>query len=399
MNADSTLDRESLQNLLASAFVVQESLMDAQSRSAIIELVHLIMAGELDLSGAMHIIADRARDVSNATGIAIGLLKRDELVYWAGSGSASAYTGRHVVATLSVSGNSEARREILRVEDAQTEAGIGSAICRQFGANSVLILPIYHDRALAGVLEIFFSEAHAFDNREVYTYQLMARVIEKAMVQREQKQSWAAEPSTMVQSIVPQMGRFPSNSGLPANKHVVRQTCGAATAEIEKLPSQSASPAGAARMIAHRAERVRSHIRIWRVADRVAVVTVLVAASWIAYTYRHHLGASARQRSSTIEQQVPSVPTKLVPVNKVSGLQTSAIPVEERKKAEQSTLQRVRAGDDEIDYISEDVTVRHFIPKPALRRERVGNYEVDYISEDVTVRRFSPKPAVLPTVH
>jgi putative methionine-R-sulfoxide reductase with GAF domain len=399
MSADSALDRESLQNLLASAFVVQESLMDAQSRSAIIELLHLIMAGELDADGAMHLIADRARNIANATGVAIGLLKGDQLVYRAGSGSAATYIGRHVVATLSVSGNSETRREILRVEDAQTDVRIEAAICRQFGANSLLILPIYYDRALAGVLEIFFNEAHAFDNREVYTYQLLARVVEKAMcVQGEQKQSWAAESSTMVQRIAPQMQRFPSDSGLPANRHAVRKTCRAALAEIEKLPSQSASPAAAAIMSAHRAKRVRSHIRIWRVADRAAVVTVLVAASWIAYTYRRPLGASARQRSNAIERQLPSVPAKLMPVNKdVSRLQTSAIPLEERKKAERSTLQRVRVGDDAIDYISEDVTVRHFTPKPALRQERVGGYEVDYISEDVTVRRFSPKPAVLPT--
>jgi hypothetical protein len=89
--------------------------MDAQSGSALVELLHLVMAGELDLNRATHLIADHARNVANATGVAIGLLKGDQLVYRAGNGSAAILVGRHVMATLSVSANADARHEILRV--------------------------------------------------------------------------------------------------------------------------------------------------------------------------------------------------------------------------------------------------------------------------------------------
>ena len=80
------------------------------------------------------------------------------------------YIGRQVTASLTVSADTTQRARILRVENAQTDTRIEAAICRQFGAHSLLILAIYQARALAGVLEVLFSEAHTFQDREVRTY-------------------------------------------------------------------------------------------------------------------------------------------------------------------------------------------------------------------------------------
>ena len=119
MSTHFTLDRESFQKLLARAFLVQEYLDSqkakrpaadllpkpaitehpkeanppdyTQSLSAIVEVQRLIATDELDVNGAVALIADRARNVANAAGVAIGLLEGDELVYRAGSGSAAAY--------------------------------------------------------------------------------------------------------------------------------------------------------------------------------------------------------------------------------------------------------------------------------------------------------------------
>ena len=73
MSTHSSLDRESFQELLASAFTVQESGMDAQSLSALLELEKSIATGEPEVDRAMHLVAHRARNVANATGIAIAL--------------------------------------------------------------------------------------------------------------------------------------------------------------------------------------------------------------------------------------------------------------------------------------------------------------------------------------
>jgi hypothetical protein len=216
----------------------------------------------------------------------------------------------------------------------------------------------------------------------------------------EQKKALKEERPTMpqaIEEITPQVKMFLNHSGSPANKYAICPTCGAAMAQVEKLPSRKASFARAATMITNRAKRVPSHIRLWKVADRAAVVIVLVTASWIAYSYRRPagpLGALARPRSNAIEQHVPFVPTKLARAKKdMSRPQTASIPREEARKAAWSTPQQVRVGDNEIDYVSEDVTVRYFTPKPTPQRLRIRDGQIDYISEDGTERHFSPKPA------
>jgi len=209
MSTHFTLDRESFQKLLARAFLVQEYLESQKAKrpavdrpskpaiteqpkeaispgyiqalSAIVEVQRLIATDELDVDGVMALIAERARSVANATGVAIGLLEGDELVYRAGSGSAATYIGRQVKATLTVSAHNRASGEILRVENTQTDARIEAAICRQFGAQALLIVPICHDQAVAGAVEILFGDAHAFQDREVRTYQLMAGLVAEAM--------------------------------------------------------------------------------------------------------------------------------------------------------------------------------------------------------------------------
>src|SRR5678816_594149 len=124
MSSRFNLDHVAFQNLLANAFVVQESGVDVHSLSAVIKLQRIIGSGAVDEQAAMNLVADRARDVANAAGIAVALLNGDELVYRAGSGTAAPYVGRRVTAILSVSQNREAGAEILRVENSDTDTPV-----------------------------------------------------------------------------------------------------------------------------------------------------------------------------------------------------------------------------------------------------------------------------------
>jgi len=402
MSSNSSLDRETFQQLLASAFAVQESQIISQSLSPIVEVERLVATGKLDIDGAMHQMVDSARNVANATGVAIGLLERDQLIYRAGSGSTVSYIGRQVTASLTVSADTKATGEILRVEDAQTDTRIGAAICRQFGAKSLLILPIYHARALAGVLEVLFSEAHVYQDREVRTYRLMARQIEAAMFQAaqlEQKKKLTAEQPTTrrsVAQITPQREKFlddPESLPAPPAQHSIYQGRRTALAIARELPVFK-QPVFLAMMILQRAEDGARHGSRRNLA--LAALTVVVLMGWIAYSARRPaspLGSSALPRSTAIEQQVRFQPANATPAKGTSTVQPAPVPVKEARPAG-TTLRRVRMGENEVDYIGEDVTVRYFTYKPAPQRRRVGESRVAYIGEDVTVRYFTPKPAV-----
>jgi putative methionine-R-sulfoxide reductase with GAF domain len=375
MTAHSTPDPESFQRLLSNAFDVQESGMDTKSLSAIVELQRSIATRELDVDGAMDLIAVRAQNIANATGIAIGLLQGDQLVYRAGSGSAETYVGQRVMATLCVPAHNAARREILRVENAQSDARIEAAICRQFGARSLLILPIYHDRTVVGVLDVLFTVEHAFQYREVHSYWLMAALVGEAMsyaARPEQEKALAADPSTMRRSI--------------------KLACGSSIGE----PGKVAALSELAWVASKRAKRVPSYKGRWETA--VAFAAVLVIASWIGYRDRRSgspLGASTLQGANALQQQMPFVPAKRALVNSTAKPKTAGLE-EEEKKAARTAPQRVLDRNSLVRYFSEDVTVRYFAPQPAPQRVLDRNSLVRHISEDVTVRYFTPQPAAQP---
>ena len=364
MSTPSSLNRESFENFLARAFAAQESGLDSESLSALVELQHSITMGETDLDRAMHMIVERSQNVANATGVAVALLKADQLVYRAGSGSAAAYVGRRVTAVLSVSAHDDARDEILRVENAQADTRIEAAVCRLFGANALLIVPIYQERAVAGVLEVFFSEAHTFQHREVRTYRVMARLVEEA-ISRDARLDQKKAPATQLTTV--------PHATEPAGEPGLCQPVKDATA------------------ITQRVKRVSWDKLRWN-AGAIVVSTMLVMVSWVAYDHRaaSPAGASSPQRSNAAEQQVPA---KLSPVsNRTSKPQTAAAGTE-GMKAGGSAFKLVRVGQNEVDYIAEDVTIRRFTPKPAPPQMRVGGKRVDF-GEDVTVRYFASKPPV-----
>src|SRR4029077_15963859 len=222
MSPDFSLDRESFQQLLAASFAVQESRVDTQSLAAIIQIQRLIAAGELDAENAIHVIANQTGRVADASGVAIGLIRGHQLVYRAGIGSAAHFVGRHVTATLSVSAES-VNREILRVENAQTDPRIEAAICRHLGAESLLIMPIYQGQSVAGVLEVLFSEAHAFQDREVRAYRLMAGLVGEALshaAQMDEKKAVAGAQMAVPPAIDPAIDHMTCElQALPVNQN------------------------------------------------------------------------------------------------------------------------------------------------------------------------------------
>lgn len=251
-------DRETLQQLLANAFAVQESHIDPRSLTAIMEIQRLLASGKLDVDSVMAHIVDSAGHVANASGVAVALLKRDRLTYRAGTGSSQSLIGHQVTASLTVSPGTKTNCEILRVENAQTDTRIEADICRQFGADALLIVPIYLNGALAGVLDVRFNEPHIFEVPEVRAYRLMAEQIEAALfhaAQFEQSQlvsddalsqpersqltpglAAAANDFEEIASLEETFVSPPGFMMLPENEHSLFARCRAVLSDIMQLP-------------------------------------------------------------------------------------------------------------------------------------------------------------------
>ncbi len=404
MSPNPSFDRESFQELLANAFAVQESEVDRESLSAIVEVQRLIAKDELDPDGAMHLIVDCARNVANADGIAVAVLEGNQLVYRAGSGVASSYVGRHAIASLVVSADTHASREILRVENAETDTRIEAAICRQFGATSLIIFLIYRDRAAVGLLQVLFAEPHAFQDREVRAYRLMTGLIEDAMSRtdsREQSESVRAslpvtEPAGVSQ-ITNGTKRSPSGAApgqLPASKHPAYQA-GAAALSLARESQTRRRPAVLATMTSQES-RLPWHGR-WKPA-LAAVAAVLLLTCWIALGGRRPaspLRSAEIPQSSASGEPTPFQPSKPAPVTSAaqvasSTAQVSSAPAQVKQVPHSRTAHRwVRPRKNEVDYVKDDVTIRYFTNKPAAQRG-VFEHRISYIGDDVTVRYFTP---------
>jgi hypothetical protein len=306
-----------------------------------------------------------------------------------------------VPATLCASGDNTGNGEILRVENAQTDKRIESAICRQFGAQSLLILPIHRDRNLAGVLEVLFKEAHTFSPGEVRAYRLMAGLVEEIVsctACLESKTIQATDRLIVRQSIGQRLQTKKSLSEggsvlQVTTNRAMRQACGDSFAATVRPPALKQLTLTAS----NRAKWVPMHKGRW--ATAVTVAAVLVIACCIAYRDREAtspLGASALQRATPIEQQILVVLTKPVQGNGTSKPYSALGPGEGGSRAARITKEWVRVDDNELDYVTEDVTVRYFNPNPARQRALDRNNQVHHLSEDVTVRYFTPQPAVAP---
>lgn len=441
MSNNSSVNSETLQQLLASAYAVQESQMDGQFLSGIMDVQSLLAKGDLGLDGAMVLIVEAVREVANATGAAIGVLEGDQLTYLAGSGCSAGHTGNRVTASLTVSSNDKNDYEILRVENAETDNRIEGAICRQFGVQSILILPVYRHNALGGVLEILFREAHAFEDREVRAYRLLTSLIESAI--RRARSPVSNKVVTMpavaraTEPVASRSERLLAGyaSVLKEQKEVISEGCTTAFAAVKKSTAEHCGAAFAA-VKKSSAEGCRTALEAVKKTSSARRKAALVAAKQVSALRKSvsRTSTSLMHRAKAVEWPRPTLNMGLVAGIVVFGLifwfaygrgpdasTTSAItpepsaseslnrdepssadatPRTHKDKLAPAVLKPARLNHpktqgnrSDVKHFGSDVTVRHFNNRPAVPQKRAKGNRVAYIGEDVTVRYFNPEPA------
>jgi hypothetical protein len=423
----SNFDRDTFQQFLANAYAVQQSSIDSRSLSALMELERLQSRGELDTDATLLRIVDSASSVANANGVAIALLSGDHIRYRTAIGTAASYIGRQVAASLTADNHS--RREILRVEDAASDPRIEAAICRQFESQSLLILPIYQDRALAGVLNVMFSEPHSFSDTEVRTYRLMVCQIESTLFPvAEPKPSAAPVPlSDPIPQIVPlATPQTLLHQPLSVPPSPVEDAALQDTALLETPPLFTPTPdpsfpvlrsflrlkppSALASKILSRAKAIPNRQRNLAFA---ALAAALVVAFWTATIAHRRVApeeamappATTSIATTSIEQPPSTAPADVQPARPSAGVAPHRSVVRPKShttltaksaRPSNSGLRRARVNGTEVDYIGSDVTVRHFVTTSATHPKSPTHNRVSHIGDDVTVRYFASSPPVAP---
>ncbi len=241
MSSHFTVNRESFQRLLASAFAVQQ--MDSQSRSALVKVGRLVTRGDLDVDGAVHLIVDLTRDLADTTGVtggrlsgaqlplpgveeddlsstalpsnlasklslhgaeavsdialdlalndiaeeallatkaggaAIALMRGEDMVCRASTGKSALELSAVLDPRAGVCADCIQTREAQCCADTEEDSRIDAIACRRLGIRSFLIFPLLKQGELFGLLEIFSLQPKAFGDREIQTLQGLSQQV------------------------------------------------------------------------------------------------------------------------------------------------------------------------------------------------------------------------------
>jgi signal transduction histidine kinase len=152
----------------------------------------------------MTLIAERTQKLTRASGAAIELIERDELVYRVGTGTASQHVGLRLAIASSLSGKCMRLNEILRCDDTESDPRVNREACRKIGLRSMVVVPLYHNGRAVGVLKVLATKPNVFSERDARALQLMAGLIGAAMsnaAESESKQELLAERTSAVAAL------------------------------------------------------------------------------------------------------------------------------------------------------------------------------------------------------
>ena len=128
-----------------------------------------------DLDAALEVITERARALTRGTGAAIALASNGSLTCRASSGNGAPGIGATVEVSSGLSGGCIRTRSALRCDDAESDPRVDAAACRRLGIRSIVAAPIQYDRQVVGLLEVFSTQAFAFDEGDVAVVERLAR--------------------------------------------------------------------------------------------------------------------------------------------------------------------------------------------------------------------------------
>jgi hypothetical protein len=220
----------------------------------IVETQQQILTRHLELENAMALVAQRAGEITKASGSAIGILEAqsDEkkpdgkktdgkrLRYRAVSGLLTLARGSEVVMEKALCFNCLRSGEVIRGADVNSDFLLDAEECRRRGIGSLIAVPIYRDSGIAGALELYFAGPNAFSEQDVHSCQLMAGLVTEALARDagvSSRRSLAAERATMLEALEKLRPNLAALMESPALKEsAARSTAPAATAPHARVP-------------------------------------------------------------------------------------------------------------------------------------------------------------------
>jgi len=197
--------------------LADESRADYTSTLAALSAVQReVEAQGTNLEPALQLIAERSRAFTRADGSAIALAENRAMVCRASSGNAPP-VGAKLEVGSGFSGYCARTGFLQRCDDAENDPRVDRESCRLLGIRSMIAVPIRLGETVVGLLEVFSSKAHAFDDRDGTILQRLADTILAAINRESRRRSMPTQQTSKSLWSAPSFGSsgsFPFASAL-----------------------------------------------------------------------------------------------------------------------------------------------------------------------------------------
>ncbi len=158
---------------------------------------------ETELDSALQLLVERAQYITGATGAALALPQAEEMVCRASAGSSAPAVGARLQVRSGLTGESIARRQLLRCDNAEADPRVNLEACRALGIASIVVLPLLRRNGeVRGLFELFSDHPYAFEERDLIALERMADLTLTALDLAEQRQN--AVPSAVAPKRAPE---------------------------------------------------------------------------------------------------------------------------------------------------------------------------------------------------
>lgn len=156
-----------------------------------------------NLDAALQLIAERSKIFTGANGAALALSDQNDTVCRASAGDAPP-VGAKLDVSSGFSGYCARTGFLQRCDDAETDLRVDRESCRLLGIRSIIAVPIRLGETVIGLLEVFSSRAHAFNDRHGTILQRLADTTLAAVnrAERARARAQAAESSRQTTTMV-----------------------------------------------------------------------------------------------------------------------------------------------------------------------------------------------------
>jgi TonB family protein len=126
-----------------------------------------IRSGRLSSDLMLQQIAEAARALARANGVAIAMRQNDSVLCTARAGHMAPDLGSELSSNSGISGQCFRTGAALRCDDTATDPRVDADACRRLGLRSLAVVPVGKLPAVSGVLEVFSANPDAFSDGDV----------------------------------------------------------------------------------------------------------------------------------------------------------------------------------------------------------------------------------------